>query len=227
MVFGTSQPKVPVVGVCLVEAYEGAHTETANAAIQRLIASKEVAVVQVDTRLDENSTSLRSPAEIESLIARVDIVVTTRLHGTVLALKNGVPVLAIDPEAGGAKIRRQAQTIGWPILFTVENLSDEALSDAFDYCLTAEARRLARQCGDQGAQKVATLGEELVAALRDSHELEASHKVRIATSRNLFQSQESAISASKTAASEDSLVRRMLQKLVGATKVAGTRQMKR
>ena len=49
---------------------------------------------------------LRTAEEVESLIARMDVVLTTRLHGLVLALKHGVPVVAIDPIAGGAKLRR-------------------------------------------------------------------------------------------------------------------------
>lgn len=33
------------------------------------------------------------------MLRRLDVVVTTRLHGLVLALKNGVPALAVDPVA--------------------------------------------------------------------------------------------------------------------------------
>jgi exopolysaccharide biosynthesis predicted pyruvyltransferase EpsI len=66
-----------------------------------------MAVIAIDTRLDENRTGLRTAGEVESLIARMDVVLTTRLHGMVLALKNGVPAIAIDSVAGGAKVRRQ------------------------------------------------------------------------------------------------------------------------
>jgi polysaccharide pyruvyl transferase WcaK-like protein len=45
-----------------------------------------------------------------------DVVVTTRLHGLVLALKQGVPVLAVDPVAGGARVATQAAAWGWPVL---------------------------------------------------------------------------------------------------------------
>ncbi len=179
MVFGTCQPKVPVVGVCLVEAYDGALVESANAAIQRLIDSAEMAVVPIDTRLDTNSTGLRSPAEIESLIARVDVLVTTRLHGTVLALKNGIPVLAIDPEAGGAKIQQQAETIRWPVFFTVDKVTDEGLQEALAYCLTDDARALARQCGESAAKMVESMGDDLVAALVNSDELDARYRTRM------------------------------------------------
>ena len=118
IVFATHQDRVPLVGVVVVEPYEGTMTRAANAAIGRLLDAHEVSVVPIDTRLDVdnrqgNRAGLRSPSEIESLIARMDMVVTTRLHGLELALKNGVPAIAVDPQAGGAKIERQAREIGW------------------------------------------------------------------------------------------------------------------
>ena len=166
-VFHSRQALVPVVGVCLVENYENALLDDANASIQRLLDSKEIAAVHIDTRLDMNSTRLRSPTEMESLIARMDVVVTTRLHGTVLGLKNGVPVIAIDPVACGHKIKRQADLIGWPVVFSVDALTDQALKKAFDYCLTAKAREKAAECRDRAAAMVQSgRGESVPAWLR-------------------------------------------------------------
>jgi Polysaccharide pyruvyl transferase len=146
-------PKVPVVGLCLVhpqkEYGRQARHDEVEAAIHRLLAAREAAVVPIDTRLDENGTGLRTPAEVESLIARMDLVVTTRLHGMVLALKNGVPPLAIDPIADGAKVRRQAEVIGWPVVAVADKLDDMALQRAFDYCLTPECRAEAQSCADR------------------------------------------------------------------------------
>jgi hypothetical protein len=168
--FACRQDCVPVVGVCLVHPQkeyksQGRH-ELANEAIQRLLASREAAAVRIDTRLDSNSTGLKTPREIESLIARMDMLVTTRLHGMVMALKNGVPVLAIDPIAGGAKISRQAETVGWPVVFKPESLSDPQLQRAFDWCLSAEARTKTRQCTEQAIAAVAKIRDEFLAALR-------------------------------------------------------------
>lgn len=168
---------VPVVGVCLVEPYEGAMDEVANAAIRRLLASREVSVVEIDTRLDTNTTGLRSPAEIESLLARMDMVITTRLHGTVLSLKNGVPTISIDPEAGGAKIKRQAETIGWPVMFTVDELTDEALQKAFDYCLTQEARTKVKECCERAKKMVQEARNEFITSLVCSSELDGKDVV--------------------------------------------------
>lgn len=64
----------------------------------------------------------------------------------VLALKNGVPALAVDAIAGGSKVKRQAEAVGWPVVFTAEALGDEELNEAFGYCLTEEARAKATEC---------------------------------------------------------------------------------
>ena len=104
-----------------------------------LLAGAGVAVIPIDTRLDVNATGMRTAAEVESAIARVDVVVTTRLHGLVLALKNGVPAVAVDPIRGGAKVCRQAEALGWPHAFAVDAATPAALQDALRQCLRPEA----------------------------------------------------------------------------------------
>ena len=181
--FLARKPHVPVVGVCLVEPYDDAPVEEANSAIQRLMRSNEVAAVLIDTRLDMNQTGLKSPAEIEAVLARMDAVVTTRLHGTVLSLKNGVPVVAIDPEVGGWKIRRQAALLGWPVVFSVEELTDAALQEALDFCLTEEARIKARECRDRASLLVEDIRRDFISALTDGKKLEVAFQLRLARLR--------------------------------------------
>jgi polysaccharide pyruvyl transferase len=167
LVFLSDAPLVPVVGVCKVEPYPGGLTELTDPAIDALVGARHAAVVAIDTRLDVNQVGLRTPAEVESLIARTDALVTTRLHGLVLALKNGVPVVAIDAEAGGAKLVRQAESVGWPICFTADRLEAAALEDALDYCLTDDARLRARGCTERArtllAAVEATMLDEIAA----------------------------------------------------------------
>ena len=168
----SQQPKVPVVGLMLVlpqnEYKDRGRHKMANQALRRLIASREMAVVPIDTRLDENSTGLRTAPEVESLIARMDVVLTTRLHGTVLALKNGVPAVAVDAIAGGAKVTSQASELGWPKCFAVENVTDEELQRAFDFCLTPEARKLARDCTTRAQSRLADLKQKFMTELSGS-----------------------------------------------------------
>lgn len=178
LVFLSEAERVPVVGVCLVEAHPGASTEAAEAAIGRLCASRQAAVVSIDTRLDSENPALRNPAEVESLLATMDLVITTRLHGAVLALKNGVPVIAIDPIAGGGKICRQAGVVGWSTVFKVDELTDEGLQSAFDYCLTPDARAAARNSAEIAVHRLSGVQERVLRALTGADDLEESYRRR-------------------------------------------------
>jgi hypothetical protein len=163
---------VPVVGLVLIDSQpkyqNGDRHDAANEAIRRLALCRDVAAVSIDTRLDiANQGGLRNAAQVESLIARMDCVLTTRLHGMVLSLKNGVPALAIDPVAGGAKIHRQAESLAWPLAFDVDALNEKALQDAFEWCLSEAARREAARCTERARHVLLRLREEFLAALAD------------------------------------------------------------
>jgi Polysaccharide pyruvyl transferase len=172
--FAAPSSDVPVIGLVLVHAqreYDGGMHEEVAAAIGRLVETREMAVVEIDTRLDENSTGLSTPREVEALIGRADVIVTTRLHGLVMALRNSVPALAIDPIAGGAKVQRQAAAVGWPIVFSADEISDAVLGGALDRCLSEEMRREAARCRDRARERVAAIRGELVAALRKADQV--------------------------------------------------------
>jgi hypothetical protein len=163
---------VAIVGLVLIHPQEEYGQRDvrarANAALERLAAGREAARVPIDTRLDENLTGLRTPAEVESLLARMDVVLTTRLHGLVLSLKNGVPVVAVDPVAGGDKISRQAGALGWPHVFAGDALSEARLEAALDACLEPEARVLARTCADRARESLAAVRHTFVDAVADA-----------------------------------------------------------
>lgn len=166
MAFLSEQPRVPVVGLVLIDTQpeyrdKDAHEE-ANEALRRLARVHGAAPVNIDTRLDFNTTGLRSAAEIESLIARMDLVLTTRLHGMVLAIKNGVPALAVDSVVGGGKIRRQAEAIGWPHVFSVESATDQALQRAFRDCMTADVRATAKACAVRARAEIERMSAEFI-----------------------------------------------------------------
>lgn len=186
MVFASPRALVPVIGVCLVEDYEGerVRVQQAHAVIERVLGVTEAALVRIDTRLDTNETGLRTPAEIESLIARMDAVVTTRLHGTVLALKNGVPPLVVDPEAGGAKLRRQVERLGWPVIFNADELAEQTLREALTYCLSEEARARARECAELALRGVDETRRAFLAALEQPADWERSFVERVAARRS-------------------------------------------
>lgn len=160
---------VPVVGRVLAgtqREYARPMHDVANQAIERLLAAREVAVVPIDTRMPpKNKTGWRTPAQVEAVVARMDMVVTTRLHGLVLALKNAVPALAVDAIGGGAKVRAQANATGWPAIFTADDLDEQAMGAAMDWCLSPEARRQAGQCAANASVEAQRSREQLLAAL--------------------------------------------------------------
>jgi hypothetical protein len=63
-----------------------------------------------------------APAEIEALYAQCDLVVTTRFHGAVMALRAHVPFIAIDQIRGGAKVAPLLEQMGWPAVMRADQL---------------------------------------------------------------------------------------------------------
>lgn len=167
--FAVESSTVPVVALTLIDSQpeygERNRLEYANKLIQELLEGFDVATVSVNTRLDVDQ-SLRSARAIESLIAKADVVISTRLHGMVLGLKNGVPVVAIDSVSGGAKIARQAATIGWPVCLSIDEIDMEDLRKAFRYCLSEAAGQDARRVAQRAAEIGAGLRSEFVTAFR-------------------------------------------------------------
>jgi glycosyltransferase involved in cell wall biosynthesis len=178
--FAATEPHVPVIGVCLVEDYAGPRVRVADAnrLIERFLSTRDVAVVRIDTRLDQNSTGLRTPSQVETLLARMDAVITTRLHGMVLSLKNGVPVVAIDPEEGGAKIVRQAECLQWPWTMPVEAVTEAKLQAALDHCLTPAARIQASDCRERALTAIEAIRADFTASLTNEGLFESRLRAR-------------------------------------------------
>lgn len=167
--FSGQHHAIPVAGIILVhpqkEYGKRSMHAVAHERIRELLQQCRVAAVEIDTCLFDNKNGFHTPEEVESMIAKMDLVITTRLHGTVLALKHGIPVLPIDPISGGAKITMQVRTLGWPLLFGEHNLQPADLRRAFDFCLTEEARVLAKQCSRRACGQLDHLLEEFMSVL--------------------------------------------------------------
>jgi hypothetical protein len=165
----SEKPKVPVVGLILIDAQPeyGARDwhRQANEALELLAERRECAVLRIDTRLDVNQTGLRTDREVESLIAKSDLVLTTRLHGLVLSLKNGIPVVAVDPVAGGGKITRQGEALRWPLVLAADLLDRDQLETAYQACFEPELRERAAQCRSAALDRLADVHPRLIRAL--------------------------------------------------------------
>jgi len=163
---------VPVIGLILHDHQKKyrdrfRHDDVHNV-IHEFIASKEVAVVEIDTRLDQNRTGLRTESEIISLIAKTDVVITTRLHGLVLAMRQGVPAVVIDAIEGGAKVSAQVMTLGWPYVIASDSCHRELLDDYFARCIEAEALQLAADCPERAIARIGALKSGFLDSLRQN-----------------------------------------------------------
>ena len=167
--FAGKSSRVPVVGLIQISKQDEYGNRDlyrkANEAMEAFTNSRAMSVVRIDTVLHENSSGLRTAEEIESLVARMDVVLTSRLHGTVLALKNHVPAIPVDPVRGGAKISRQVEALGWPLLFLAEYVTQKDLATAFDYCLTPEARLKTAECTAKAIRSIEKDRLELLSRL--------------------------------------------------------------
>ncbi|TVL89664.1 polysaccharide pyruvyl transferase family protein [Streptomyces sp. SAJ15] len=157
-----ADPPPPLVGVILTE---GQHEygprrlhARVSAALTRWLASIDVAAVALDTRLDTRDWRLpSSPEQLHAALARLDAVVTTRLHGLVLALRAGTPALAVDPVAGGAKVSAQAAALDWPAVLRGERLRTGDLDRALTWCLSPHGRaRAGRYAGEAAPSDLLT-----------------------------------------------------------------------
>jgi hypothetical protein len=169
--FLESVEKVPVAGLCVVHRQNEygkrqRHAETAQF-LRRLGQRAQLALIELDTELSISSNPLTyTPSHFESLCARLDVMLTTRLHGMVIALKNGVPVIAIDPILNGGKLTQQAEAIGWEEVYSIETVRDDLLDAAMAHCLTLAAREAASRCAASARAALASFTEDFENALR-------------------------------------------------------------
>ncbi|MFC7328659.1 polysaccharide pyruvyl transferase family protein [Marinactinospora rubrisoli] len=138
----------PVVGVAAAPEQPEYGGRSGHGVVHRRIAAwltaRDCARVPLDTRLDRADwRHCATVPQFEALVRRLDMVVTTRLHGLVFALRNGVPALAVDPVAGGAKVGAQARVWDWPVAIAArsgEPPRASRLDELWRWCRSPDAR---------------------------------------------------------------------------------------
>lgn len=160
----TSSVPVPVIGLIYVgkqREYPTQKHEEVEELVSKAVNRLGAATVMIDTRLPHNQYGLSSIDQIESTIRHMDIVITTRLHGAVLSLRNGTPPVVIDSVPEGAKVTRQMEALDWPLRHTIADLSEAQLITSINSALTQASHDL--------ALKVANMAEKKLQKLRDSY----------------------------------------------------------
>lgn len=171
MTFLETTPEVPVVGRCVIHKQkEYGDRQRIELAIQRindLIDRRDLAVIDIDTRWPSilNIAVQKNSAHVASIMKRVDVLLTNRLHGLVFAIKSGVPVIAVDSIAGGDKVTAQARTIGWPMVVEAEKATSEWMERALDWCLTIEAKEMVEACRENILIPLQAIEKDFMAAM--------------------------------------------------------------
>lgn len=163
---GSSLP--PVLGVFLTAGQReyGARRrhDAVTGTLQAWLARIDAGRLDLDTRLDPRDWRLpASPEQLQSVIQRLDAVVTMRMHGLVLALRAGVPVIALDPVEGGGKVTAQARALDWPAVLSADAATEAALDHQLAWCLS-EGRTLARRQARHSGHHRVTRAEAVPAA---------------------------------------------------------------
>jgi Polysaccharide pyruvyl transferase len=155
LAIGTTTPDVPVLAVAFSPPQEEygprSRADQVRAALEDWLRARALPWFELGMDLYEKPYD-RFPAQVEALVRRADVVVSMRLHGLVLGLAHGVPVIACDPVAGGAKVSAQAAALGWPLVLGAGEVDPHGLDAALEHALSgtldeaiAEARRRGRE----------------------------------------------------------------------------------
>ncbi|MGJ8638594.1 MAG: polysaccharide pyruvyl transferase family protein [Opitutaceae bacterium] len=141
----------PVLGLCFVpdqkEYGDRQNHAFAEERLRSLAHRNNASVIALDTRwpIEDNECGLHTSADFHSIVSRVDVLLTTRLHGMVFSLRAGKPVIALDPIIGGDKVTRQAKSLNWPYAWEADKVSDRELDTALENCLKPAIERSVAQ----------------------------------------------------------------------------------
>jgi hypothetical protein len=166
----TTTPDVPVVAVAFAPAQEeyGDRSRAAEvrAAIDGWLRARGMPWFELNMDLYDKPYE-RFPSQVEALVRRADVVVSMRLHALVLGLAHGVPVIACDAVAGGAKVSAQAAALGWPVVLRAGEVDATTLDAALEHALSGTLGDEIAGARQRGADAVARAREWFTAQLAE------------------------------------------------------------
>jgi hypothetical protein len=131
--------------------------EMVGEALEELFSERPGEAISIENHLERSGLS---PAEFEELYRGCDLVVTSRFHGAVMALRHDVPFVAVDQITGGAKVFELLANRGWPHVYRADRCDAPRLAEALRDALTTErADTLRRHRARRVAEAHHTLAE--------------------------------------------------------------------
>ncbi len=123
-------------------------------------------IIRIDHMLDQVEGN---PENIVKLYRKCDIILTTRFHGSIIALMTGTPVIALDQIRGGAKVYHLLHKIGYPLVYRADQLDMVEVKEAAIKLLNGDYDPLIRE----SIQKTRDGALETLSCLEDAlNELE-------------------------------------------------------
>jgi hypothetical protein len=176
IVFQSKNNRDPIVGVCLVhpQSEYGSrqrHQQVHNAVLQYLN-DENVSYIILDTLYLNNPSGIRDTKSFENIISRLDVVISSRLHGTVFSLKNGTPVVAIDAISGGAKLTKQVNSIGWDIILNGDDITPLKIKQSVQRCLTDEIKQKAAKVKQMACNTLDSIEDKFISDIKSRLPLE-------------------------------------------------------
>ncbi len=139
-------------------------SEIVREAARELAARRGGRVVEIENHLHRSGIS---PAAIESQYAACDVVLTSRFHGAMLALRHRVPFVAIDQIEGGAKLSALLGATGWPHVYRAEATDAAVVVAAAEDALSGRLDERLADVTRDAARRARTTLDLMVTSLRD------------------------------------------------------------
>lgn len=115
---------------------------------------EEIVAVTLDTTYQWNFAGPGQAARLDNLFRRLDLTITTRLHGMGFGLRNWIPVVAIDAVDGGAKVSEQAAALGWPLVFDGATVTEPEIQQDVARCLNGDMRTTLTEAPERARDRV-------------------------------------------------------------------------
>jgi hypothetical protein len=85
-------------------------------------------VIFIENHLRRSGVTAKA---IEAMYAECTLIITSRFHGAMMALRHNIPFIAIDQIQGGAKVLRLVGATGWPYVYDASTIdSTQLIADA-------------------------------------------------------------------------------------------------
>ena len=104
-----------------------------------------LSIVEIEHHLERSG---KKPEALEAQYEACDLVITSRFHGGILALRNEVPFIAIDQIRDRGKVTALLGRTGWPFIFGAESAKADEVHRAAEELLGGQYQDLLRRIAD-------------------------------------------------------------------------------